>query len=791
MAGFMAGFGTTLSNSIEQDREYYREAASKRRDYLQTYGTRAVVDREDKANAAMGTLNALRTAGVDDNTLRYVLDKGGIQGIAQLSARIGSRDDLTKDDIAGIVEGAKDYVSDNPDESFNAVVNRAYGLYKSTDKPVERKRNIFAAVLGLDARMAEDEVLDDLYVNGYSGRDMYRIMGSSGPKAGEALSFNLPAKPPSVQEIRMTNEVLADKFNTSIDSKIKTLTQAQSRKSNTAAENEAIIDQRTNFESIKGRGVLGYAEYANIDTTFWDYAKSLEDMTPGVVTRNPTMMDFGSAFKTYWGDMTDDANMNNDNTGGKDTKKPNVSSPLVPTPTGSVTDFDNNAAFNEAAARGDIKPGDQVRIGDGPVMVLPAPAGEDEVLKGVGINPITATGSEAVKPEDTKVLSTEANFDRDGDLSGYTDLYESIMARPEGERSDFLKTATALSEQKNLADITVALAEATPEFTDRAVGATAGGVVVAANWLNKGIAYAYNRLTGDSNTAAGMLITSDLNIEKGKEIIAEGIVATLQEQADRMKLGGAFGPGRADKIKKSLADKRALREELTESDVLNKAAEDMLLRIQDNDRQFLADERDFPYVKPSEVTGTAPTYVDRPSKTSSLAGSDDKEATLRRIQDNDRQFLADERDFPYVKPSEVTGPAPTYVDRPSETPSKTASFLSLIASLAGANDEDKTEILDKFRTRNEPRGLMSSPRPKMKPPRLGQPGFMDLIKTLHGPSSSITTTWEEKTSSSDAKIRVYDVRRLIKDTKALPDTKSRGTLLQSLYELRDVLNKRK
>ena len=49
MAGFMAGFGTTLSNSIEADREYYREAAAKRRDYLQTYGTRAVVDREDNA----------------------------------------------------------------------------------------------------------------------------------------------------------------------------------------------------------------------------------------------------------------------------------------------------------------------------------------------------------------------------------------------------------------------------------------------------------------------------------------------------------------------------------------------------------------------------------------------------------------------------------------------------------------------------------------------------------------------------------------------------------------------
>ena len=49
MAGFMAGFGTTLSQLIEEDRKYYRDAAAKRRDYIQTYGTRAVTEREDKA----------------------------------------------------------------------------------------------------------------------------------------------------------------------------------------------------------------------------------------------------------------------------------------------------------------------------------------------------------------------------------------------------------------------------------------------------------------------------------------------------------------------------------------------------------------------------------------------------------------------------------------------------------------------------------------------------------------------------------------------------------------------
>jgi hypothetical protein len=56
-AGFMAGFGSTMSKLIEDDREYYRELATKKRDYLQTYGTRAVLERDEKANGAVSLFN--------------------------------------------------------------------------------------------------------------------------------------------------------------------------------------------------------------------------------------------------------------------------------------------------------------------------------------------------------------------------------------------------------------------------------------------------------------------------------------------------------------------------------------------------------------------------------------------------------------------------------------------------------------------------------------------------------------------------------------------------------------
>ena len=73
MAGFMSGFGTTLAQLIEEDRKYYRDAAAKRRDYIQTYGTRAVTDRENKANAAKGVYNYLISNDIAEEDARYVL----------------------------------------------------------------------------------------------------------------------------------------------------------------------------------------------------------------------------------------------------------------------------------------------------------------------------------------------------------------------------------------------------------------------------------------------------------------------------------------------------------------------------------------------------------------------------------------------------------------------------------------------------------------------------------------------------------------------------------------------
>ena len=355
----MAGFGSTMSKLIEDDREYYRELATKKRDYLQTYGTKAVLDRDEKANGALSVFNTLVTAGIPEEDLRYVLNTTGVPGLSQLSNTLKSRSDLTKSEIAGLVKKSKDYVAENPDEDISDILRRAYGLYKSTDEPVEQETNMFAAVLGLDSRMMEREALNDVYVDGFKGTDLYAIMARGGPKAGEALSLNLPTKPPSTQTLAASFKSLTTKFETSIDGQIKAATRTN---------NPALVDK---LEKIKARGVEGIYEYATLpevgDPTLLDFAKRIELETPGAVSRNSIYLGgFTSQFNSWYGDKKDDANLEGESNG-----------PQVPvqTPTTTPVSFETANQFDAAVEAGEIEPGVQVKIGNNaPQTFSPPPS---------------------------------------------------------------------------------------------------------------------------------------------------------------------------------------------------------------------------------------------------------------------------------------------------------------------------------------------------------------------------------------------------------------------------------
>jgi hypothetical protein len=314
-AGFMAGFGSTMSKLIEDDREYYRELATKKRDYLQTYGTRAVLERDEKANGAVSLFNSLVSAGIPQDDLRYVLDTTGVPGLTELKSTLSTRDDLTPSQIQGLIQKSKDYVADNPNEDITEVIRRAYGLYKSTDNPVEQETNMFAAVLGLDARMMEQDVMNDTYM-GYSGADLTRIAASPGPKPGEALKLNLPTKPASARSQELAGKTLLNQFDRSINAKIaeqrRILAAPPSEAAGKAAKKE--IEK---LEGIQAQGAAGIYKYAiEQDPALLTSAKILETETPGIITRNSlSLPGFSTEFASWYGDLQDDAKIDSAATG--------------------------------------------------------------------------------------------------------------------------------------------------------------------------------------------------------------------------------------------------------------------------------------------------------------------------------------------------------------------------------------------------------------------------------------------------------------------------------------------
>ena len=388
MAGFMAGFGTKFSELIEEDRKYYRDRAAKRQEYLQTYGTRAVADREGKANAALGVANYLITNGISKDDVRYVIDTSGVQGLAQLKATIDSRTDLTADEKASLVNKAKDYVAENPDEDLNTVVKRAYGLYKSSDNPVKRERSLFGSILGLDSRMMEDDVMDDLYINGYTGRDIYRIMGSAGPTPGAPLDLDLPSKPPSPTVLNNTAKFLESQFETSIDSRIASTKQKMLNVDPSTTAYSTLADERTKLENMKAKGLLALGQYATeYDSELFNFARAQEEALPGAITRNSYLYEFLPAYNTFFDEAKDEAKVEvTDSTSDALGTPPEPTTTVTPpeakvtAPTATAHRVETDAEAMELLNSGAVAVGDTIQIADGqprPVTSLPEDVAED------------------------------------------------------------------------------------------------------------------------------------------------------------------------------------------------------------------------------------------------------------------------------------------------------------------------------------------------------------------------------------------------------------------------------
>ena len=495
----MAGFGTTMSKLIEDDREYYRELATKKRDYLQTYGTKAVLDRDEKANGAVSLYNNLVTAGIPEDSLRYVLDTTGVAGLTELRSTLNSRTDLTKAEIEGLVKKSKDYVAENPDEDISTVIKKAYGLYKSSDKPVERERNLFAAVLGLDARMAEDDVLNDLYVDGFTGTDIYRIMGSSGPKPGEALSLNLPTKPPSPQLLASAAKTLQGQFDASIDAKIKAATRNN---------NVALVET---LEKLKGRGVDAIYEYATAegygDPALLELANRIETEKPGLISRNTINLgNFTSEFNSWMGDQEDDTKLESAPNGGETPSGQG-------TPTGVIT-FKTASEFDAAVDAGEIKPNTKVKVGSNPPKVFTPPPSYNYNVSDEF--PIEEDNRARLLSESTDTPQLEAD-NRSRLLSEATALDGRLLPP---NVTDAILSGQAFGE--DVSEVTGNIAQATTAAPFKAVAAISDAVAYAADFVGGALG-----AQEETSMAKSLRESAELRRETASEIAAEGVIAAF------------------------------------------------------------------------------------------------------------------------------------------------------------------------------------------------------------------------------------------------------------------------
>ena len=685
MAGFMSGFGTTLAQLIEDDRKYYRDAAAKRRDYIQTYGTRAVAERESKANAAKGVFNYLISNDISEEDARYVLNTSGVQGLAQLKATIDSRTDLTADERSKLVKKAKDYVDENPDEDINAVLKRAYGLYKSTDNPVKRERSMFASMLGLDSRMMEDEVLDDLYINGYTGRDIYRIMGSAEAQTGTALDLDLPTKPPSPTVLNNTAKFLESQFDTSIDSRISSIEQQMLKADPDSTEYKDLNTERTKLENLKAKGLLALGQYAaTYDPALFDFARAQEEALPGSITRNSYLFEFLPAYQTHFEEAKDEDKIAAAGDRKTVAGEPKGDGKVAEPPKGNgVKQFATADEFNKAVEAGEVVDGDRVQVGDGVVNFFTDPridrsiidtSSSEGVLDASGISPTT---EEPEEPVDETIRSSrrEKRTATESDVN----ILEII--------SDFFTKSSTSSRGRN---------------------------------VNRG-------------SAVGVGTEAPVEVEELKNVLTRAVDTPAYKELQELI---------AEQTGMSLEEAdSAIKEVVQETEPRFITYEDWEGMSKEKRKMFGLD------VSKTKIQNiTRGGLVPIPEDVVLDMGAPDVQSIIRSGTLGDTR--SDQADM--------------------ETP--------------------RSMVVENFTTRGRnamPSGLMS-PRTEFAP-KLGQAEFGDLLDRVHG-SSKAAEAFNKKVSSG--KVTAADVTRLIKATRKLPKTTSRGTLLDSLFDLRDALNNR-
>lgn len=913
MAGFMAGFGTTLAQLIEEDRKYYRDAAAKRRDYIQTYGTRAVSEREDKANAALGVANTLMNRGFSKEYVTNIAANNGVRSMVEFAEQISKRTDLTEKDIKEIEASAKDFVKDNPQEDLTSVVKRAYGLYKSTKDPVARKRNIFGAMLGLDASMMEDDVLNDMYIDGYTGSDIYRIMGSAGPGAGKPMGVKLPPKARGYKENLAYRAAISQEADNFIAYELEEIGQKIKDTPDSGAKQTL---QTTKDTLLRIQGDLktdpsgAMAEYLGMSGVSYNSSllatiQQTEDAYAGSITSNPLLTD---KFKTTYGQLVGDIKDDEAAAKAPGTQEPKGDGKVDEPPKKTTHKVTSEAEALELITSGKVKIGDDIDINGTirPVKNLP------ESVSGPGPSAPFDLSLDGLKgdrsPREDVVPSFSSNVTPET-VAKVEQAFDPVVAdekeltvEDQAEQRYDAVQSTIDNTKKSAGQTTVDVATVITNIYDIGQRQATKFKWNTTNWATTELGtiaqyFGYEDLAKDlyklsiknkdRGTSSPLLSQqiNDLLDSYGWADYSEGVNLPSSDT----EMSGAGPVLGAIPLADTAANFiRFLSREKSDTDTLTTSAFDTEQRQGLEDFIRAAQRRAYKPASSQEESDEKPIYSieDIKAYAENRLGAREKQAMEDRIRDDARQFLQDEKSFPQPLPTiiveklenDIVEEAKVDVeamrivqqlDKKGETPSrkdiedlKTALELNQAIDtetqelyrgpISGKTLVEKLDDLWNFYTKGEepednpraigtvgsrdlglrdttddvrpprnrepdaqtrtraplgdtrtepdatvpsitevargdrPSGLMS-PQSSGTAPKLGQAEFGDLIDRVHG-SSKAAEAFNNKVSSG--KVTAADVTRLIKATRKLPNTKSKDKLLNSLFDLRDALNKR-
>ena len=238
---------------------------------------------------------------------------------------------------------------------------------------------------------------------------------------------------------------------------------------------------------------------------------------------------------------------------------------------------------------------------------------------------------------------------KDGNMEDYTRAYQELMAVESDEgRKAFAEAYNELEGVPSFVEAVKNVAEATPGFVDDVAGRAAGYSVIASNALNAGVAYAYARLTGDRVGAAERVADTPRREAVARRLIAEGLVSYLQDDPDRAKSlekqllesGDLLGFS-VERLSKIMRDTKEGVDTASDASIANLTSE--VQRVGTVGFQDLSPREDVRDTK----TSSGPSLLELISRASAERDINTPEG---RIENLDKQFLADDRNYPQPAP---------------------------------------------------------------------------------------------------------------------------------------------